>query len=273
MTSSLVRRTLAAAAATAALLALAGCGGDDSGDSAADKAAASSTASPTQESEESGDVDAGAGETISGEQFADLLRTALDQATTAHMSMDLGGAGTAEGDADYTTTPPDLAMRMSMAELGGEVEVRIVDGTMYLQGETFGDKWVSVDLDDPNNPLGSLGGQLDPTKQLEAFGAAVTEATHTGADEVDGETLEHYTATVDTEKLLQQLPDEAAGQPGLPDTMQQEWWFDDEGRIRKFSSDFGGTGTIDLSLSDWGADVSIEAPPSDEVTTMPGAGA
>ena len=51
--------------------------------------------------------------------------------------------------------------------------------------------------------------------------------------------------------------------------MTQDWWFDDDGMIRQFSSDFGGTSTT-MTLSDWGADVTIEAPPSDQVTTMPG---
>jgi len=63
----------------------------------------------------------------------------------------------------------------------------------------------------------------------------------------------------------------AVGQADLPDTMTQEWWFDQDGFIRKFSSDFGQT-TTTMTMSDWGGDVDIEAPPSDEVTTMPGMG-
>jgi hypothetical protein len=133
---------------------------------------------------------------------------------------------------------------------------------------------VSVAIDDPSSPLGDLGSQLDPTTQFEAFADAVTEATYDGAVELDGETLDHYTATVDTAKLLQQLPDAAVGQSGLPDSLTQEWWFDDEGRIRRFSSDFGGmAGSVSLSLSEWGEDVTIEAPPADQVTPMGQAGA
>ena len=270
-----VRRTLAATAATAALLALAACGGDDSG-KAADKPAASSASpsasgTPTPADETTNAT--ASGEAMTGADFAALLKTALDNATTAHLTMDLGGLGTGEGDADYTTTPPNLAMRMSMQALGGDVEVRMVDGTLYLKGPMFGDQWVSMPLDDPNSPLGSLGSQLDPTAQFAAFAGAVTEASHNGPEDVDGETLEHYTATVDTAKLTQQLPEAMGAQGSLPATIQQEWWFDGEGRIRKFSSDFGGVaGRVELSMSDWGSKVEIDAPPSDQVTTMPGMG-
>jgi hypothetical protein len=271
------RRALAATAATAALLTLAGCGGNDSGsEKASDRPAASSSATgDASESAGAGDSSSAApadGQELTGPEFADLLKGALDQATTAHITMDLGSSvGAGEGDADYTTTPPSLAMKLTMQALGGDVEVRLVDNTMYMKSPTFGDKWVSISLDDPNSPLGALGDSLDVTKQFETFAAAVTTATFTGAEDVDGESLDHYAATVDTAKMLQNLPSQAAGQSDLPATMTQDWWFDSDGYIRQFSSDFGGQTTV-MKLSDWGADVTIEAPPSDEVTSMPGMG-
>ena len=273
-----LRRALAAAAATVTILALAGCGGDD--DKAADKSSATSSASSSA-SDSSAPADAatgdgteesdaaGSGEEISADEFAGLLKDALDKATTTHVTMDLGAIGSGEGDADYTKSPPELAMKMTMDALGGDVEVRLVDGTMYMKSAAFGDKWVSTALDDPNSPLGAIGTQLDVTKQIELFADSVTAATHDGAEDVDGESLDHYTATIDTKTLLQSMPSQAAGQ-AVPASMTQEWWFDDEGLIRKFSSDFAGAATV-MTLSDWGSDVDIEAPPSSEVTDMKGA--
>ena len=273
-----LRRALAAAAATATLLALAGCGGDDSGAEKASEeptAESSATGDASEDAAASDDAAADAGEApaegqeLTGPEFAALLEAALDQATTAHVTMDLGGSGSGEGDADYTKSPPEMAMKLTMDALGGDVEVRLVAGTMYMKSPAMGDLWVSIPLDDPNSPLGALGSQFDVRQQLEVFAKAVTSATYTGAEDVDGESLDHYTATVDTEKLLQSLPSAAAGQANVPDSMTQDWWFDDDGMIRQFSSDFGGTSTT-MTLSDWGADVTIEAPPSDQVTTMPG---
>ena len=272
-----VRRVLAAAAATATVLALAGCGGDD--DTAADKASSPSSAADSSAPADAATSDSGAaeeseaagsGEEMSADEFAGLLKDALDKATTAHVTMDLGGTlGSGEGDADYTKAPPELAMKLTMDALGGDVEVRLVGGTMYMKSPTFGDKWVSIPLDDPNSPLGAIGSNLDVKKQVELFADAVTSATYEGAEDVDGESLDHYTATVDTKKLLQNLPSAAAGQVDVPESMTQDWWFDDDGLIRKFSSDVGGAATV-MTLSEWGEDVDIEAPPSDEVTTMPG---
>jgi hypothetical protein len=261
-----LRRALAAAAATAAILALAGCSDDSGSEKASDEpgttASATSAAGDGEAPEE--------GQELTGPEFADLLGAAIDQATTAHVTMDLGGGlGSGEGDADYTKTPPDLAMKLAIDALGGDIEVRLVDGTMYVKSPTSGDKWISTSLDDRSSPLGALGDSLDVKKQFELFRDAVTSATYNGAEDVDGESLDHYTATVDTEKMLQGLPSAAAGQVDLPASMTHDWWFDDDGLIRKFSSEFGGAATV-MTLSDWGGDVDIEAPPSDEITTAPG---
>lgn len=277
-----VRRALAAATTTVALLGLAACGGDDS-DSASDEpttAASSDSAGDAPADDASGSADSGdeggvaaEGEEVSADEFAGKLRDALDDATTAQLTMNLASMGTGEGDVDYTADPPELAMTMNMSQLGGEIEVRMVDGTIYMKGAALGGGagWVSISLDDPNGPLGDLGSQLNPTQQFEAFADAVTGATFVGEEDVDGETLEHYTATVDTAKLLESSPQlGGAGATGMPDSMTQEWWFDGDGLIRKFTSDFGGgaTGSIELALDNWGEDVSIEAPPADEVTPM-----
>ncbi len=254
-----VRRFLATAAA-ATLLAFAGCGADGSGGQKASDEPASASSATADASKE-------AGQPLSAQEFTDVLETALDKATTAHVSVDLAAIGSGEGEADYTVSPPELAMRLAMPALGGgEVEVRLVDGTLYLKSAALGDKWVSSSLD--GGPLGALGGQLDLTKLFETFAGAVTSATDQGADDVDGESLDHYMTEVDAKKLLDSVPGASAAGTQLPDSLTLDWWFDSDGLIRRFSGDFGGA-TVAVTLSDWGGDVVIEAPPSAEVTTMP----
>jgi hypothetical protein len=247
-----VRRVATSAAATALVLTLAACGGGD--DKATDPSSSATSSSSGK---------------LSGQQFAGILKDALDNATTAHMTMDLGSGGTAEGDADYTSSPPEAAIKLSMAQMGGDVEVRMVDGTLYVKSSSLGDKWVSAALDDPDSPLGSLGEQLDMTKTLQTFADAVVSASDKGSDDVDGESLEHYTSTVDTQKLISSMSSSAGETGSLPKTMDQDWWFDGDGLVRKFSTDIGGQ-PLTVTFSDWGQDVSIEAPPSAEVTSMPG---
>jgi hypothetical protein len=247
-----VRRVATSAAATALVLTLAACGGGQ--DKATDPSSSASSSSSGK---------------LSGQQFAGILKDALDKASTAHMTMELGSAGTAEGDADYTSSPPKAAIKLSMAQLGGDVEVRMVDGTLYVKSSSLGDKWISTALDDPDSPLGSLGEQLDMAKTLQTFADAVVSASDEGSDVVDGESLEHYTSTVDTQKLISSMSSSAGDAGSLPKTMDQDWWFDGDGFVRKFSTDIGGQ-PLTVTLSEWGDDVSIEAPPSAEVTSMPG---
>ena len=82
----------------------------------------------------------------------------------------------------------------------------------------------------------------------------------------------HYTAVIDTEALLEGLPEAATGAAGLPATVDYQLWFDSDGLVRKFSVDLGTTGTSTGTFSDWGTKVDIAAPPAAEVTTMPGMG-
>jgi hypothetical protein len=253
-----VRRVATSAAATALALTLAACGGNDT---AKDTSASTGpTASATT------------GQQLSGPEFAAVLKSALDKATTAHLTMDLGSkAGTAEGDADFTKTPPEAAIKLSVEQLGGDVEVRMVGGTLYLKSPSFGDKWVSASLDDAKSPLGSLGTELDMTKTLQTFADAVVSATDEGTDTVDGESLQHYKAAVDTKKLVSSLSSAGTDAGSVPNTMDQNWWFDSDGMLRKFSTDLGGQ-ALTVTMSNWGEDVSIDAPPSDQVTKMPSMG-
>jgi LppX/LprAFG-like lipoprotein len=276
-----LRRPLATGAAALIALCLAGCGGDDdpsaaratdhsSGSpsvSASASASSSSSVSPSSAGTASSDA---SGRELSATEFTGILTDALDKATTAHLTMDLGGVGgTAEGDVDYTQDPPALTMTLSIAQLGGDIDGRFVDGKMYVQTAALGKKWVLVPLDDPQSPLGALGGVFDLDKAIQSFAAAVTSVQDLGQEDRDGDSLEHYAATVDTSKLADLLPSAAAGgASALPDTLTQDWWFDSDGLIREFSFQ-SGSNPVDFKLSDWGEKVSIDAPPADQVTSMP----
>jgi len=257
------RGAVAAVAALLSLTAMAGCGGDGGSVAKSPGSGASSSSSTPSAASSATDAPQAAGEEMSPGEFSALLEAAVDKATTAHVAMDLGGAGRGEGDTDFTTSPPSLSMKLTMAQLGGEAEVRLVDGSVYVYSPLLGERWMEFSLDDPDSPLGALGSQLDPTRQLEAYGAAVTAATHHGQEDVDGQVLDHYTTVVDTKKLLEQLPSAGVADAQLPDTLQQEWWFDSDGRISGYSSDFGTGSEVEVTFADWGKQVLVEAPPTD----------
>jgi hypothetical protein len=272
-----VRRTLAASALAPLLAAgLVACGGDSGSGSGADSASepTSQAANVSAGLQEGDEVDPG--------EFVQTVTDGLEASTTAHLSMSLtmGSAGEmkAEGDVDYTTTPPQMAMTMSSPMLGDDMEIRMVDGVMYISmGQLTQGKFWKLDPSDPKGPLAGMEGmldQLDPAKAMKSMEDGISSVVFAG--EEDG--LDHYELTVDMNKMLDSmggdLPKGAAAQ--LPESVTYDLWLDDQGRFTKMVMDqlpMGGTsGSMEMNVTGWGEDATIEAPPADQVTKMPDMG-
>lgn len=260
-----LRRAVAAAVLPLALGSLSACGSDDDAkaedSSSSSRAAAGSSADTPSE-----------GETVDPADFVDRFQSGFENTTTAHetMSMTMGSNGsmTGEGDLDYTGDSPAMDMTMSSDMAGGDVQVILVDGVFYLKAAGMGgDKYLKMDLNDPNSPFGSLGSQLDPQQALKSFGEGVKTVTYVGED--GGE--DQYTVTVDTAKMLDSMGQDAADAAGagMPDEISYDVWLDGEDRVTQMTIELGKMGTMEMEISDFGKDVSIEAPPADQVTEMP----
>ncbi len=141
MRSLTLRRTLALTATSVLLAALTACGGDDPGTATDEPTTASSSAAaePSESAateEEADDTEPVAGEEVDADQFLADFKAAVEDATTAHLSMTTGAGGmdiTAEGQVDYSTEPPSMAMEMTNP-MGGDqkLEIRLVDGKFYM---------------------------------------------------------------------------------------------------------------------------------------------
>ena len=266
-----VRRALAAAALPLALTSLSACGSNDDA-----KAQDPSSGSSSSSSSSSADTPS-AGDTVAPADFVDRFESGFTKTTTAHetlkMSMGTTGTLTGEGDVDYSSDSPAMQMTMKtdMTGASGSIEMRLVDGVMYMTIPGMaGGKFVKFDLNDPSSPFGSLATQLDPQEAFKSFEAGIKSVTYVGAE--DG--LDHYQVTVDTKKMLAKMGQtgSAASAAGMPATLTYDAWLDSEDRVNKMEIDLGKTGTMDMTLSDFGQDVSVEAPPSSQVTQMPGMG-
>lgn len=269
-----------AAAATLSVLALGGlvaCG-DDNSDGASATDSTSAVAAISDGLQEGDEVDPA--------EFVQIVTDGLEASTTAHvtMEMSLGSAGemSAEGDVDYTTKPPRLAMTMANPMGGGDMDVRMVDGIFYLSmGELTQGKFIKLDPADPDGPLAGMGldgmlDQINPSEALKGMEDGLSTVVYAG--EEDG--LDHYELTVDIQKAIEQmggeqLPDAALAE--LPEELTYDLWLDDEGRFTRMSVDelpMGPmSGSMEMAVSGWGEDVDIEAPAADQITEMPGLGA
>lgn len=265
---SFVRRGLVAALVPLALSALTACGGDDTKESSSPSSSTSS--SPTEDGQAPS-----AGETIAPADFVALFEAGFEDLSTAHQTMTFGSgaAGKMEGagDVDYSQSPPAMALTLTGGLFGSDgTEMRMLDGIMYVQVPGMSDgKFVKIDLSDPSGPLGSLGTQFDPREMFKSFEDGVDSVTFVGDEDVDGESLAHYSVVVDSAALLESLGQKPPG--GAPaDKVTYEIWLDGDNRLRKMTADMGPLGTMEMTVSDFGKDVSIEAPSPDQVTEMPG---
>lgn len=263
-------RPVLAAVPAALLLLLTGCTGDaePSGD-----ATGATTSAPAEE-QTAPDEGAAAGEEVDTAEFVEDMRAGLDAATTARLTMSVDAAGqslTSEGQVDYTTDPPTMLMQMSMPAMSDEpLEVRVVDGTMYMNmGRLSQGKYLSFDLDDSANLPPGMDGvteQLDPLGGFADFEDSIRSVTYVGEEDLDGEQLDHYEVTVDVEAAdgFQGLP---TGQD-VPDTAVLDLWVDEDFLARRMTTslDAGNQSvSMDMRMSDWGEPVDIEAPPTRDV--------
>ena len=270
------RRTAVAALVPLVLTAATACGGDSNdADEPSSPSVASGTSSPSAEASASTSPTPVAGKPVDPDTFVEMFRTSFEQATTAHLTMAMKGTGLsmeAEGDVDYSSEPPAVAMTLNGDQFGKGTDVRLVDGVMYLKTPMFGDKFVKMDLSDPANPLGErFGRAFDLRRVLDSFRSGLTSVTLVGEEQVDGESLRHYQVTMDPSAAASAADPSASATAGMPESVTYDLWFDDDGFFRRMEADLGPEGgEVTAVLSDWGEDVSIEAPPAREVTGTPG---
>lgn len=278
------RRLLAAVAVTPLLPAgLVACGSDADDASSSNGQSTSETSTETPAESSSDDLEEG--EQVEPADFIATVAAGLEESTTARVTLTSGFGGTeltGDGEIDYTTTPPSVEMVMQnpMMGEGGTTEVRSVDGIMYLSlGQLTGGKFWRIDPSDPDGPLAGLGldrmvQQTDPVGALQAMEPGIEQVVHAGEEEVDGRDLDHYELTMDVatafEAIGVDLP--PAAMKELPESLTYDVWLDEEDRFGKMSMEMpvqGQSMTTEMTADDWGTDVSIEAPPADQVTEMP----
>lgn len=294
-----------AALALVSVLALGACGSEDSGSASGWKpgdGGQSTAVDPGEEAPGTGDPEASGsaesdpeettedpgteleapaeGESVAAEDFMGLMKSAYENVDTARVRTVTTTGGmemVVEGVADYSSTPPKALMKMTGAdEGGGSMEMRMVDGKMYMSlGKASGGKFYVLDTGD----LGAGGGEMsqledmtDPSKAFEMFAAGIESVTFVGSEDVDGQDTDHYRLTIDLSKVPQ-MAELSTGAGGDFEPMTMDTWFDGEGRpvVSETTMTFMDIETSSRTeLSDFGVEVEVEAPPASQVTEYPG---
>jgi hypothetical protein len=222
----------------------------------------------------------GGGGALAGAAFVAQATTAVEQAQTVKVkeSMSLLGIPlTANGVAKFDDQA--VAADVTSSTPVGPVQVIIVDGDVYVKGLTKGapgKPWAKNAGE--SKDIASALKQSDPRLALKMF-ADVGTLEPVGTETVNGVSATHYSVTVELAKLAKKFPDladilDVLIKQGIK-TQDVQLWVDDQKRpVRivtsaqlpnpaKPGSKIASKQTVDFT--DWGAPVSIQAPPADQV--------
>jgi len=251
-TSRAVRRRLVAGAVLPVLALTAACGG---GEQAADSAS-SSESSPESASSEPYDADT----------IIPAMQEALGDQTSARIQMDLTGQVEMNMDGRMAMTEKfeDGEMELTLDVQGQSIDLRLVDGLIYVSGPpaTPEGKWLEVDPSNTNDPMAQQFAGLTKSGSLtttfDAFKAGLKKVEYVGEEEIDGTATDHYVLTVDGAAAAkaqdQQMP------PGAgPKTLAYDVWLTQDDLMRRVAFEPGPV-KAEINATEWGEPVEVEAP-------------
>jgi hypothetical protein len=192
------------------------------------------------------------------------------------------GTGAIDGESSrltFSTNAPQLAgssLKAISLERNGDYVVYLQLGALASQLPS-GKHWVELDVSKLGKSagldIGKLlsGSQIQPGDLLSMLEAEGAKIRNLGSATVDGAATTHYRVTIDTAKALQSQgltsPLLAAAAAKLA-KVPVDAWIGKDGLLRRIRFAAGtAQGRLDLTLNlyDYGADVTIAAPPSSDV--------
>jgi hypothetical protein len=214
--------------------------------------------------------------------FASTLSTAVKNQKSVHIDGKVSAAGTAFTiKADTVLNGKNTKMKMSMdAGQLGSIQMVLADQVIYIKAPQISQlssdaskPWVKIDTTDPNSPFASSFSQIfdqaDPSKISDTF-KSIKGLKKVGTEKVNGVETTHYTVTIDTAAAVKASGGDASKlkSAGVPDKATVNIWIDSEQRPAQMRMAMGSLANVDLTFSHWGDDVTVTAPPADQVSEL-----
>lgn len=218
------------------------------------------------------------GQQIDAEAFFARTQEAMLAQKTYSMAMTMDSRGekiTMSGVGDVSD-PASPKARMLLAPATDKEKMEmILDGeSIFIQMPgAGGEKYMQM----PLSALAQAGGQdltkfLNPAENLTMTKQAVEKIVFVGEEDVAGEKLKHYSVTLNPAKLAQATPSASpSASPSLPAQLPYDVWVDGQDLVRKTDMTMDGV-HMTMTTDKYGEPVDIAAPPSAQVTQMPGVG-
>ncbi|HJP74950.1 MAG TPA: hypothetical protein VJ914_11810 [Pseudonocardiaceae bacterium] len=221
--------------------------------------------------------------------LSNLVGNSVEQADTVQVTMK-SGVGTTTGSIKFGDP---VAEHMTVSTAAGSEQVLLVDNVFYMQipgmQQLTNKPWIKFDPSNTSDPTSQLFGALinsikenaDPSQMIKNLEAGGT-LTGTDTEQLNGQSTTHYKITVDIDKMIANQTDPTmkqmlglAEQQGLHN-YPVEVWLDSHGlplqttiNMPSLSGAPGSGGVSTVTYTNWGAPVTISAPPDDQVGTMP----
>ena len=142
---------------------------------------------------------------------------AVYEVETLHQELEMSMSAAGEelsisGESDVDNVHQQIDMTMDMGMLGGEMQIVMDGGVIYMRSPVFADvgtEWVSMDPSkmDPAAAaqFGGFGmGTTDPSAYVGLF-AGVFDVEASGEQELDGVSTTHYVGTIDLAKVHRRI--------------------------------------------------------------------
>lgn len=199
------------------------------------------------------------GGTITGDRLHEVFGHLFDGVSTVHVAYVPSG-GPAAGAADAVIGPPVQAkITLSNQSAPGQAgSVIIKDGKAYLNVASLGSKWIlTSSAEDGISSMPAFG---QTNFELLYLGPH-TVATYQGPAAVEGISTREYVLTASTP-----TPSTAGASQTIATV-----WIDSSGRLIQYTySPTGGGSWVTATYSNWGESVTVQAPPSKDVTVLSG---
>lgn len=250
---------------------------DDTADDTTDDTAAGPTGDGTTGTKASGTPTTPV--VLTTASFVGTTTTAQQAAGSYDFSVDETSDGRTLRTTGSVRLGPPMAIAMASVQPEGTLELRLVDGLMYVNtGEPTQNLFVKIDPNDPDDPFSAAMGdsldQVDPATSIQSQQSGLVSVTAKGAPEqLDGVVARPYEVVVDPSRVTgpARAALDAAARYGqtLPATIVSTYWVGSDGLIRRMSTELLGVRS-EMTLTHWGAGAAVVAPRADQITTFDG---
>ncbi|WP_066361099.1 LppX_LprAFG lipoprotein [Herbidospora mongoliensis] len=245
--------------------------------------------SPEPTESPSGSENPSASPTTTAEASA-ALKDALTksaEANTASGTMHLSANGKidARGTWARQNKPNVLTAKVSTLTLNGkpnsaQPQVIVSGDTAYVNGDGLipnqGNTWWQVPLNNLPGERGKMisdlvtSGRLQDPATIKQISSAYKDIENEGQEQVGGQTVTHYSSTLDTQEAAQAagLPIPSPSPANMPKTLRVDTWVDSTGMVKRqqFRNAEGGQPfNLNLTVKDYNKPVTVQTPPAGQV--------